>query len=60
VMKSIGEGEQLACAEPTLAHGIPLRPELKDFIKMVLVPILVERYIKDSKKILPESDGVVQ
>lgn len=37
-----------------------LSPELKDFIKRILVPILVERYIKDSKKILPESDGVVQ
>lgn len=59
-LKSKRNGERLACAEPTLAPGTPLRPELKDFIRRILVPILVDRYIKDSKKISPESNGVVQ
>jgi hypothetical protein len=36
-----------------------LTPELKDFIKRVLVPILVERYIEISKKSSPEADGAV-
>jgi hypothetical protein len=62
-MKSNRNGERLACAEPTLAPGTPLTPELKDFIRRVLVPILVDKYIEDSKKIslaTEASDGVVQ
>jgi hypothetical protein len=51
-------GEYLTAVDPILGCGTPLRPELKDFIKRVLVPILVDSYIKDPKKISP--DGVVQ
>jgi hypothetical protein len=59
-MKSTRDEERRGCAGDARAQDSPLTPELKDFIKRILVPILVERYIKDSKKASPESDGVVQ
>ena len=60
MMKSTRDGERRTCAGDARAQESPLTPELKDFIKRILVPILVDRYVKDSEKVYPESDGVVQ
>jgi hypothetical protein len=60
-MKPNREGERPAYADEARAKGsLPLSPQLKEFIERIIVPLLVERYIEESRNAPAESKKVAQ